>query len=451
MSPRDGERRARLERPWKHSDRLVPRVVVRPLDRFLQVEAGSASVLLLAAVAALVWANVDAGSYEDVWTSHVTVEIGPLELHEDLRHVVNDLLMAVFFYVVALEIKRELLFGALRDRRSAITPTAAAVGTIAGGALAYVAVNLIADGDLSGWAVPAATDIAFALAALGVVGARAPSGLRPFMLTLAVVDDLATILIIAVFFSSGISVAWLAVAVALVASIVLLERSHVRSLVPYAVLAAALWYAVLESGVHATIAGVVLGFLTPALAFQSRDAAVAAIRGRLAELETADREESDEALLDISHVTTESVSPLVRMEELLHPWTALFVLPVFALANAGVPVSLDALGDALTGPVGLGIVLGLVVGAPVGGIVFAWTAIRSGQARAAAGLEWSAIVAVTPLKGIGFTVAIFISTLALDGSLQNEAKLAVLVGSLTSALVGIGALLLHHRAAGAAR
>jgi Na+:H+ antiporter, NhaA family len=445
MRHRDGQHRERLQRPWKHSDRLVPRVVVRPLDRFLQVEAGSASVLLLAAVAALVWANVDPASYEDVWTSHVTVEIGPLELHEDLRHIVNDLLMAVFFYVVALEIKRELLFGALRDRRAAITPTAAALGTIAGGALAYVAVNLIADGDLRGWAVPAATDIAFALAALGVVGTKAPGGLRPFMLTLAVVDDLATILIIAVFFSSGISVSWLATAAVLVVVIVVLERWHVRSLVPYAVLAMALWYAVLESGVHATIAGVVLGFLTPALAFQSREAVGRAIKARLEGLDTADREESDAALLDISHISTESVSPLVRMEERLHPWTALFVLPVFALANAGVPLSVDALADALTGPVGLGIVLGLVVGAPIGGIVFAWAALRSGQARVPAGLQWSEIVAVTPLKGIGFTVAIFISTLALDGSLQNEAKLAVLVGSLTSALVGIGALLLHHR------
>ncbi len=445
----DRERRERLRRPWKHSDRLVPRVVVRPLDRFLQVEAGSASVLLLAAVAALVWANVDPSSYEDVWTSPVVVELGPVKIHEDLRHMVNDLLMAVFFYVVALEIKRELLFGSLRDRRSALTPTAAALGTIAGGALAYVAVNLIADGDLRGWAVPAATDIAFALAALGVVGRRAPAALRPFMLTLAVVDDLATIVIIAVFFSSGISVAWLAAGVAIAGAIALLERSHVRSLVPYILLAGALWYAVLESGVHATIAGVVLGFLTPALAFQSRDAVATALRNRLAALDTADQEEADAALLEISHITAESVSPLVRMEELLHPWTALFVLPVFALANAGVPVSAEALSNALTGPVGLGIVLGLVVGAPIGGIVFAWGAIRSGQARVPSGLDWSAVVAVTPLKGIGFTVAIFISTLALDGSLQDEAKLAVLIGSLASAGLGITALLLNHRAASA--
>jgi NhaA family Na+:H+ antiporter len=267
------------------------------------------------------------------------------------------------------------------------------------------------------------------------------------MLTLAVVDDLATIAIIAVFFSTDISLWWLLAAVAIVLGVVAAQRSAVRSLVPYVVLAGALWYAVHESGVHATIAGVVLGFLTPAVAFHGRRATVEAVRPALERVESNDADDAGTLLLEISRATTEAVSPLTRMETRLHPWSAYLVLPVFALANAGVPVSADALADAFTGPVGLGILIGLVVGAPLGGIVFAWSALRTGQGRLAPGLDFGAVTAVTPLKGIGFTVAIFISTLALETQeLQDQAKLAILIGSLTSAAIGIAALLARHRA-----
>ncbi len=441
----------RLAQPWARSQGVIPSRVVRPLERFLHLEIGSASLLMAAAAAALIWANVDAASYNRVWHAQIELVAGPLALHEDVRHIVNDLLMAVFFYVVSLEIKRELLFGSLRDRRSALVPATAAFGTIVGGALAYVAVNLIADGDLRGWAIPAATDIAFALGALGLVGRRAPRPLRAFLLTIAVVDDLATIAIIAIFFSTNISLWWLLAALGIVLIVFATSRSGVRSLVPYVLLAAALWYAMVESGVHATIAGVVLGFLTPAVAFHGRRATAEAARVALDRVETDDADDADALLLEISRAATEAVSPLIRMERRLHPWSAYIVLPVFALANAGVPVSGDALGDAFTGPVGLGIVIGLVIAAPLGGIVFAWSALRSGGGRLPAGLNFAAIAAVTPLKGIGFTVAIFISVLALDDqALQDQAKLAILIGSLTSALIGIAALLARHRAARAA-
>lgn len=436
----------RLRPSWVRSDRAVPRRILRPLEQYLQLEAGSASLLMAAAVAALVWVNVDTGSYESVWAAGVVVDLGPVAIEEDVRHLVNDLLMAVFFYVVALEIKRELLFGSLRDRRSAFVPAAAALGTMAGGAVAYVAVNLIADGDLRGWAIPAATDIAFALGALGLAGRRAPRELRAFLLTLAVVDDLATILIIGVFFSTDISIGWLATAVLISGVILLASRLAVRSLVIYVLLAAALWYAVLESGVHATIAGVVLGFLTPAIAFHARRDATGVLREHLAAVDAGtDREEREATLLRMSRLTGEAVSPLGRMEHHLHPWTAYAILPIFALANAGVPISLDAIGDAFTGPVGLGIFLGLVVGAPIGGILLAWGSVRSGQARLPDGLDWSSITALTPLKGIGFTVAIFISALALDDpAALDQAKLAILAGSGLSALIGLGALNLRH-------
>jgi NhaA family Na+:H+ antiporter len=448
---RKGERGWTLRQPWLRSDRAVPRLVVRPLERFLQLEAGSATLLLFAAVVALVWANLWGESYEDLWTTVISLEIGSFELEEDFRHVVNDLLMAVFFYVVALEVKRELLFGSLRDRRSALVPAAAALGTMVGGAFTYVAVNLIADGDLRGWAIPIATDIAFAVGVLGLAGRRAPRELRSFMLTLAVVDDLGTILVIALFFSSDLSLAWLAAAVGITLLVVVARRIGVRAVVVYVILAAALWLAVFESGVHATLAGVVLGFLTPAVAFQSSREVSEAIGRRLAELSRSDEEIGAGTLLATSRLAEEAVSPLARMEERIHPWSAYVILPIFALANAGVPVSLAGLGDALASPVGAGIALGLVVGAPIGGFLFAWGIVRSGPARLPDGLDWPAIGGVTPLKGIGFTIAIFISALASDEQeLQDQSKLAILAGSAVAAVIGLTVLYTRHRLRGRA-
>jgi NhaA family Na+:H+ antiporter len=424
----------------------VPRLLVRPLERFLNLEAGSAALLMAAALAALIWANVAAGSYDDLWGSELHVELGPFELDEDVRHLVNDLLMAVFFYVVALEVKREVLFGSLRDPASAAVPVAAALGTMVGGAIVYLLVNLDG-GELRGWAVPIATDIAFAIGALGLVGRRAPSELRAFLLTLAVVDDLGTIAVIGLFYTDSISLSWLAAAAGCTLVVALLRRAGVRYIVPYVGLAAVLWYAVLESGIHATIAGVVLGFLTPAFAMHSRDATGDVLASRLAELsQEPESADSEETAWELSRLARESVSPLTRMETQLHPWSAYVILPVFALANAGVPVSAERLSDAMTSQVGLGIALGLVIGAPVVGIALAWLAVRLTPARLPDGLDWPAIAGVAPLKGIGFTVAIFISVLAFDDEATREqAKLAILVASFVAAVIGITALHLGHR------
>ncbi len=441
-----------LSKPWSRSERPVPRLVIRPLERFLEREAGSASLLMLAAAVALVWANVWPDSYERVWTSVVSVDLAVIQIEEDLQHWINDLLMAIFFYVVALEVKRELLFGSLKDRRAAAVPTAAAFGTMVGASPTYLAVNLIGDGDLRGWAIPIATDIAFAVGVLGLAGRRAPRELRAFMLTLAVVDDLGTIVVIAVAFSTGISFAWLGAASVLALGVLVAQRIGVRSLVVYVLLAGALWLAVFESGIHATIAGVVLGLLTPAVAFQSRRRAGEYLRTKLDEIAGADFEVSEGTLMATSRLAQESVSPLARMQDRLHPWSAYAILPLFALANAGVPFTPGAIGDALTGPVGLGIVLGLVVGAPVFGFLFAWGIVASRAGRLPEGLDWAAIGAVTPLKGIGFTIAIFISALAFEESdLQEEAKLAILVASAVAAVVGLvslyGRYLLQRRSA----
>jgi Na+:H+ antiporter, NhaA family len=435
------ERPRHFERPWVRSERPVPRRVVRPLEQFLELESGSAALLMVAALAALVWSNVSLGSYEDFWATAVVLELGPLKLHEDLGHLVNDLLMAVFFYVVSLEVKREFLFGALRERASAAVPVAAALGTMVGGALTYLAVN-VSGGEPSGWAIPAATDIAFALGVLGIAGRRAPRELRAFLLTLAVVDDLGTIAIIALFYSSGLDLAWLGGALGFVVLVVALQRIGVRHLVAYVLLAGLLWYAVLESGVHATIAGVVLGFLTPSRALHSQDATGEAIAEQLTDIAEAPDVEVDEAALsDVRRLANEAVSPLARMETLLHPWSAYAILPVFALANAGVPISGDTLGDALTSQVGLGIFLGLVIGAPVFGILLTWAAMRLTPARMPEGLVIRDIAAVSPLKGIGFTVAIFISVLAFeDETLREQAKLSILLASTLAGAVGATAL-----------
>jgi NhaA family Na+:H+ antiporter len=436
-----------FSRPWLRSDRPLPRLLVRPLEQFLRLEAGSASLLLVAALAALVWANAAQGSYESFWATEVRLEVGPLKLEEDLLHVVNDLFMAVFFFVVALEVKREALFGSLRDRRSAAVPIAAAVGTMVGGAAAYIAIN-VGGGELQGWAVPIATDIAFALGALGLVGSRAPAELRAFMLTLAVVDDLGTILVIALFYSSGIALGWLGGAALVTLAVVALNRLAVRSLAPYVVLAGALWVCVFESGVHATIAGVVLGFLTPATAFYARRETGEAIAEQLDDIIRAPEHDVGEGtLIDTARLAREGISPLARLETQLHPWSAFAVLPLFALANAGVPVSIDGIGDALSSQVGIGIALGLVVGAPVGGLLISWAATRLTPARLPDGLDWPAIAGVAPLKGIGFTVAIFISLLAFDGEVAREqAKLSILIASAVAGIIGVTVLLVRDRA-----
>lgn len=448
MSDRGSRSQAPEEsrRPWLRSARPLPRLVVRPLEEFLRLEAGSATLLMAAAVAALLWANLAGASYEAFWSTPLALSLGPLAIEEDLLHLVNDLLMAVFFYVVALEVKRETLHGSLRDRRSAAVPVAAALGTMVGGALVYLLVNFDG-GEPQGWAVPIATDIAFALGVLGLVGRRAPRELRVFLLTLAVVDDIGTIAVIALFYSAGISLPWLGAGFGLTILVFVLQRLGVRSMVPYVALAGLLWLATFESGIHPTIAGVVLGFLTPAVAFQARQQTGRRIGERLTEIgESGDTEVSESTMWRVSHLAREAVSPLARMEERLHPWSAYLILPLFALGNAGVPVSLDGIGDALTGQVGLGIALGLVVGAPVGGILFASLLVRFGPARLPDGLDWQAIGGLTPLKGIGFTVAIFISVLAFEETaLQEEAKLAILVASSVAGIVGFTALVVRHR------
>lgn len=428
--------------PWARSRRRVPRLIVRPLQQFLQTEASSGILLLAAAVAALVWANASARSYQTVWHTQLTVGIGRWAISQDIRHWINDGAMSLFFLVVGLEIKRELVSGELRDRRAATLPAIAAVGGMIVPALLYLAITL--GGAASrGWGIPMATDIAFAAGILGVAGRGLPSGLRLFLLTLAIVDDIGAILVIAIFYSGSISLSALVAAVVLLAMIALLRRVDVRSGALYLVLGIAVWVAVFESGVHATLAGVALAFVIPAVAFQ-RPRAVSDEARRVADLTADDPTPPDSDAphwLHLAGLSREAVSPLTRLQHSLHPWTSYAIVPLFALANAGVHINGNSLEDSRSLRVAGGVVAGLLAGKVLGITLGALAATRLGWGRLPAGADWTQMIGVAAVGGVGFTVSLFIAGLAFnDGAILDAAKLGILTGSLISGVVGSAVL-----------
>jgi NhaA family Na+:H+ antiporter len=440
-----------LRVPWSQSGRPVPRVVVRPLQRFLDTEVASGVVLLSAALIALIWANSPwASSYAAVWETRLELRVGGFVLSEDLRHWVNDLLMAVFFFVVGLEIKRELVHGDLREPRTAVVPVVCALGGMLVPAGLYLALNGGGPG-ASGWGIPMATDIAFALGVLALVGRNAPPGLRVLLLTLAIVDDIGAILVIAVFYSSGLSAGWLAVAGAAVLAFVALQRLEVRALAAYVFLAVLLWLAVYESGVHATIAGVILGLLTPAWPFNApervtgrMDEELQFVRALPADNRADEGEQS--SLMEVGRLANQAVSPLATLETKIHPWSAYLVLPLFALANAGVPLSAEALRAALAEPVAIGVLVGLVLGKPIGVLAAAGIVVGATRAALPDGVGWTHMLGLGALAGVGFTVSIFIAGLAFpSGEVADAAKIGILAASLAAGTIGAAALTMVRR------
>jgi len=405
-----------------------------PLAEFLHLEAAGGITLVLATFVALVWANSPwQDAYQTLWTTHLDISLGSRSIELTLRDWVNDGLMAIFFFVVGLEIKRELVEGELRERRRAALPAVAALGGMVIPALIYVAFAAGGEG-ARGWGIPMATDIAMAVGVLSLLGSRVSSSLKLFLLALAIVDDIGAIVVIAVFYSDGIELGALAVAVALVAVIWGLRRLGVRPIPIYVATGAALWLAVHQAGLHATIAGVVLGLLAPTRPLRRRE------------------DVSDDKLRDVSTPETaretvvlarESVSVVAWLEHLLHPWSSLVIVPVFALANAGVVLSADALGDAATSRITYGVLVGLVVGKLVGVSLFAWLAVRLGIGVLPEDVRWGGIVGVAAVAGIGFTVSIFVTGLAFDDpGLQDQAKIGILAASLLAG--GLGAVLLQR-------
>lgn len=429
---------------YSASDKPLARLVARPVREFLRVEAAGSLLLLLAAAVALVWANSPwASSYDTLWHTQLTLDLGPLQLDESLQHWVNDALMVIFFFVVGLEIKYELVNGDLRDPKTAALPIVAAIGGMVVPAGIYLTLNPPGAEGNAGWGIPMATDIAFAVGVLGILGRRIPSAARLFLLTLAIVDDIGAILVIAVFYTADLSLGWLAIAVGLLAVMVLARLLRVWSTVVYLLLGIGVWFALLESGVHATLAGVAIGLLAPATALLKEDVA----RGYAVEALRDNRLDADE-LHRLRFLLRESVSVVERLQSSLHPVSAYVVLPVFALANAG--VELGAIGKVFSEPVGLGIVLGLVLGKPVGIFLASLVAVRLGLGRLPEGTTWPMLAGLGAVGGIGFTVSIFIAGLSFPGAdlLTEEAKIAILLASLVAAVVGVVLLLVTTRRSG---
>ncbi len=374
------------------------------LQEFFRLESAGGLVLLAAAMLAmLVVSSPLEGLYRALLDTPVAIRVGALELAKPLLLWINDGLMAVFFLLVGLELKREVLEGELADWRQAVLPALGAAGGMAVPALIYCALNRDSPLALKGWAIPSATDIAFALAVLALLGKRVPNALKLFLLTLAIADDLGAILIIALFYSADLSAPMLALAGVALAVLLAMSRRGVSELAPYLLVGVVLWLAVLKSGVHATLAGVLLALFVP---LRSRE--------------------------------PEAPSPLKVLEQDLHKAVAFGILPLFAFANAGVSLAGLSLA-ALLQPVPLGIALGLFVGNQVGVFGMTWLGVRLGLGRLPSGVGWLEIYGVSVLCGVGFTMSLFISSLAFEqgaAGLEVDDRLGIILGSLVSALVG---------------
>ncbi|MDQ6937547.1 MAG: Na+/H+ antiporter NhaA [Actinomycetota bacterium] len=416
----------------------VPLPHVSPsLRRFLATESGSAILLLVATVAALVWANFPHGGYATFWSTTASINLGDRAMSLDLRHWVNDAAMAVFFLVVGLEISREVTVGELHDPRTVIVPALGAVGGLALPALIYFAVNSSGPAS-SGWGVPMSTDTAFLIGILALFGPRCPDQLRLFLLTLAIVDDIGAITVLGLFYTDRVSVGALIAAALLLGVLVFFRRAGVWQLQPYALVGVALWFAVYLSGVHPTLAGVLVGLVVPAAPVEPEQRERLFFYGR-ALIERAD---ASRARLTASAARA-TVSANDRLQEALHPASAFLVVPVFGLANAGVPLSGATLRAAATSSITLGIVVALLIGNAVGITAGATLALRTGLGTLPGRVRYGHLIGGAVLAGIGFTISLFIADLAFpDPQLRDEAKIGVLAGSLLAAV--IGSLLLRY-------
>ena len=439
---------------------LVERVLA-PFRRFARTASASGIVLLAATAIALGWANSPwAESYHHLWELPIGGTLGAASFRTTLHHVINDGLMAVFFFVVGLEIKREILAGELASVKTAALPMIAALGGMVVPAAIYAAINGNGPGG-PGWGVPMATDIAFALGVLALLGDRVPTALKVFLAALAIVDDIGAVLVIAVFYSSGVAWGPLAAAAGLLALAIAFNRAGARRPWTYGAIGLALWGTVLLSGIHATVAGVLLAFAIPvrtrlnerefltkarhALDAFDQAATVTAEDPNTTILSNVDHHAS---LHELERLSDKAQPPLIRIEHALHGVVAFGIMPLFALANAGVALDAATLGSAVGHPVTIGAMLGLIIGKPLGIAGFSWVAVRLGIAEPPRGANWAGLVAVAVLGGIGFTMALFIAGLAFPSGtprseLLDSAKLGILAAS---ALAGIVGSLLLRRA-----
>jgi NhaA family Na+:H+ antiporter len=421
--------------------------LLTPLRDFLDRTVAGGILLLIAAIAALVWSNSPwSASYHELWEeTYLAIGLGEMTLRMSLQHWINDGLMAIFFLVVGLEIKREVLVGELASRKRAALPAVAALGGALLPAVIFLAIVGPSSPEARGWGVPMATDIAFALGVLALLGSRVPLGLRIFVAALAIADDLLAVLVIALFYTADLSVLALSVAALILVLLVAANRLGVRRPVVYAVLGLGLWLAVLSSGVHATVAGVLLALTIPARQRVSDDDFAADARGLIDDFEDGSAlapQERYSSLWELEALTEKAQAPMLRLEHSLTPVVSFLIVPLFALANAGVTVAGD-LGQMLRDPVAIGVIAGLIIGKQLGITGAAWLIVRSGVAALPNGVTWAHIYGAAWVCGIGFTMSLFIASLAYGISpALAEAKIGILAASIVAG--GIGYLLLRR-------
>jgi NhaA family Na+:H+ antiporter len=431
-----------MDAPLIRSSRLAP--LLRPINSFLAAESASGVLLIASALVALIWANSRWGdSYVQFWHTKLAIGLGAATVSMSLEHWVNDGLMAIFFLMVGLEIKREMLLGELASPRRAALPMVAAVGGMVVPALIYAAFNYGGAGQ-HGWGIPMATDIAFAVGVLALVGRSVPMAIKVFLLAIAIVDDLGAVIVIALFYTGEISINALGVAGGFFAALVLLNLLRVHSPLPYLLLGIGLWAATLSSGIHATIAGVLLAFTIPATRQIEERSFLAIVRNCLRGFEADTKVEPDKITADQSHAlkvieeASQAVqTPLARVEHALLMPVSRLIVPIFALANAGVSFGGSGASVATSG-VTWGVLLGLFIGKPIGVLLASWLAIKTGIAALPTGATWRQVVGVSILCGIGFTMALFVANLAFPGEADHlsAAKVGIFGASLLAGILG---------------
>lgn len=426
--------------------------ITKPFARFLKIEAAAGVLLLLTALSALVMANSAWSTpFLAFWETPIGLQFGALEFTRSLRHWINDGLMTFFFFVIALELKRELVLGELRNLRTAVLPFAAALGGMIVPVSIYLTL-LAGEPGVHGWGTVMATDTAFVIGCLALFGSRIPPALRLFLLSLAIFDDVGAILVVAVGYGEALSLTALAIGAFGLCVVAGAARLGVRSISVYFLLGGAIWLCVDAAGVHATVAGIILGLMTPTRVWVS-DTRLRTILGRVLAYPTGEHWSGNTAdrrdLRQAGKAVVESLSPVERLEMMLHPWVGFAVMPIFALANAGVAITASDIGQSVS----LAILAGLVLGKPVGVLGFSWLAVRFGLVDRGASLSWPFLAAGAILTGIGFTMSLFIAGLAYAPAMLNAAKLGILAGSACSATIGILMLVLltqRDRAGGSA-
>jgi Na+/H+ antiporter NhaA len=400
-----------------------------PLREYLRTETGGAAVLLAAAISALVWVNVDASSYDSLWGATLSIDIGGSGVALDLRHWVNSGLMTFFFFVVGLEARREFDLGELRERRRFALPLLAGIGGMAVAVAIYLALNL-GRSSASGWGIAMSTDTAFALGLLALVGPRFPDRLRAFMLTVVVVDDIVALVVIATVYTETLSVVPLLAAVVLFAAVLVLRSVPVRVGLVYFVLGVGAWVGLLKSGVEPVVIGLAMGLLV--YAFPAPRSNLERATERFREFR---EQPTPELARSVGTRLRAAVSPNDRLQQLYHPWTSYLIVPLFALANAGIALDGGFLARAFSSPITLGILLGYVVGKPVGVLGSSWLLTWLSRGRLRPPVGWAAVAGGGTIAGIGFTVALLVATLAFDGRQLEEAKLGILSAALGAALL----------------